>query len=193
MMDRRPIPVAGLENYLVDSLGRVFRKGDTLKSSSGNRTQIGPANDRELNGITFAKAMVDWAGAKNGIDKAPWPLMPGVWQLRFGGDFQTPQFMGGGMQAYFERHAVGPDRVHPDEWPPWGEKASAAAAAFVDTARDAKCWFMIRLPFSNLPRSAARQKYLETHHSETDGSREHYPYLVMGKIAFAATNSSFDL
>ena len=192
-MERRQIPVPGLENYRIDSGGQVFRMANPLKLKDGKPPYTGPEADTALKGVTFQIAMDTWAGAKNRIDKVPWLLMPGVWQLRFIGDLEKPQFMSGSMQAYFERHALGPKRIHPIEWPPWGANASAAAAAFVDTARDAKCWFMIRLPNLNPPMSLARQQHLETYQPAPDGSREYYPFLVMGKIAFAAIEPSVTL
>ena len=188
MMERLQIPVLPLGSYRVDSRGRVFKKGDPDKLKELGLPLSSYARDTALKGLTFLKAMEDWAGDKNGIDKLPWPLMPGVWQLRFGGDLQPPNYCGGNHKAYLDKHALGPNRIHPDEWPPWNERTSAAAAAFVGTARDERCWFSITLKSTEIM-SAARKTHLDTFEPSGDGSREHYPYLVMGKIAFAAIDS----
>jgi hypothetical protein len=69
-LERLPIPWPGMEDYLVDSEGQVWRKG----GAKGGK-------DRPLRGEAQSKAVRAWSGIFGRSERVPLERMPGAWQF----------------------------------------------------------------------------------------------------------------
>lgn len=155
-LERLPIPVPGLEEYLVDSEGQVWRRG----GAKGGK-------DRPLRGEAQSKAVRAWSGIFDRVNRVPLERMPGAWQFvkstlsTYANErlvaWNIHNSSGDSTLDYIRGELKGMARQSP--WNPSEE--SAARGAGSDWL--APHWFVIRL----------------------DGA-QHEPWLILGPLLFAS-------
>ena len=138
-------PVPGIPGYAIRDDGTVVK------------LDIGiPSRGVPVTKVTFSQAM-QIVGNRVAIHRTPFPLVAGVWQMRFGGEIGAGEFLGSTSVAnYLRRHGFGLNRVHPPTWPNWAAASNAAAANFTDES--APEWCVLTHLTSNSERLQAHAK-----------------------------------
>jgi hypothetical protein len=178
--NRLTIPVAGLHAYSVDSKGEVWKKNGAARG-----------RDKSLTAMAFAPAVHSWTGDKNLIDKAPWPWLPGIWQLRDRSEVSRDREWTSTTMLidYLRQHAFGGARTHPGWWPNWSDLATRTAAELTDERR--KYWYSIAPP-SDLTLSPAAEslRLMFDNIDKKHRPQNHFAFLIFGPLAFAAIHET---
>ena len=124
------------------------------------RSRSGNRVDKPLSGVTLPDLSKVLGRSHSNRDKAPHLLMPGIWQLRPFHEVLTSDWRGN-FHDYLRQHA----------------------AEFADGA----CWFQISLREHTRPRRAL--SFSQAHDHSPSDSRDHFPYIVAGKLAFRELQS----
>lgn len=175
MSKRFPIPVSDLKSYEIDETGSVWKQ-------NGHRS----GKKRRLAALPFREA-IQVVGDRASLYRAPWPLIPGVWQLRFAGELPTaPWLAQTSLEQFLRQHAFGAKRTHPDWWPRWSFRVEAAATAIADEQEP--LWTVF--PNIECGSDAWRRFVNETWpDGVADRPANRAPILLLGPVAFAAIES----
>jgi hypothetical protein len=129
---RLRLPVSGLEQYLIDEAGSLWRHG-------GERN----GRDRRLQETSFAMCMRRLGRDYSSYKLVPWPVIPGVWvmlpvtRIPEG----VPYLAHVPLDEFFRRHCFGEKREHPPGWSTWNSQINDAAARF--DAERSSTWFTL--------------------------------------------------
>ena len=165
-------PVPDIPGYAIRDDGTI------IKLDSGISSRGVP-----MKKVSFSQAMQN-VGRRVAIHRTPFPLVAGVWQMRFGGDIGKGEFLGSVSVAdYLRRHGFGPNRVHPPNWPDWSAAADAAAASFTDES--APEWCVLTHLTSESEQLRAHVKYFELPAEELMRA----PVIILAPVALTAIRS----
>jgi hypothetical protein len=165
-------PVPDIPDYAVRDDGAVIKLDNGISSRGVPKTKV-----------TFSQAM-QIVGNRIALHRTPFPLIAGVWQMRFGGDIGTGEFLGSVSVAdYLRRHGFGPNRVHPATWPDWPAAADAAAASFTDES--APEWCVLTHLTSESERLRAHVKHFDLPSEELLRA----PVIILAPVALIAIRS----
>lgn len=117
---RLRLPVSGLEQYLIDANGSLWKHG-------GERN----GRDRRLSATSFAMCMRSVGRKYSSYMLAPWPVIPGVWAMLPATSLpdDVPYLAHLPLDELFRTHCFGTKREHPPGWPKWSSQIEQAASS----------------------------------------------------------------
>jgi len=129
---RLRLPVSGLEQYLVDANGSLWKHG-------GERN----GRDRRLSAMSFAMCMRRLGRKYSSYNLEPWPLIPGVWAMLHVGSIpdSVPYIAHSPLDELFRTYCFGSKREHVPGWPKWSSQIEQAASSI--DAEKASMWFSL--------------------------------------------------
>jgi hypothetical protein len=160
---RLPLNIPGLESYLLDGRGSLWRH-------RGERS----GSDKRLSSISFAACMRRIGRKYASHNLQPWPLLPGVWIMLHATDIPEDVSYSAHIpiDQFFRAHCFGRSRQHPEGWPTWSVPLHDAAAEVDAEGLDA--WYCL----SDVKRDACASSPAPT------------PVAILAPLAFLALSLS---
>lgn len=162
---RLRLPVSGLEQYLVDAHGSLWKHG-------GERN----GRDRRLSAMSFAMCMRRLGRKYSSYKLMPWPVIPGVWALLHVTDLpeDVPYLAHLPLDELFRTHCFGSKREHLPGWPKWSSRIEQAASSI--DAEQGSMWFSLS--------DISSAEWIETVTPT--------PVAILGPLAFLAVSLEVD-
>jgi hypothetical protein len=174
-------PSKSIRHAIRELPGYAICDGAVLYRLGGGRS----GRDVPRKSVTFGKAM-QLVGSRSPVHMTPFPLLPGVWQFRFGGDVADGQFLGGkSADEFLRRHAFGPTRIHPPHWPLWPDEVEAEASRIVEDC--SKVWSVLTHQTTDSERLREHAELLGTDVPPTSLMRS--PVVLLLPVVLAAVRS----
>lgn len=132
LVPRLRLPVSGLEQYLIDAHGSLWKHG-------GERSGL----DRRLSATSFAMCMRRLGRKYSSYNLMPWPVIPGVWVLLPVTNLPegVPYLAHLPLDELFRTRCFGTKREHLPGWPKWSSQIEQAASS-IDAERGSM-WFSL--------------------------------------------------
>jgi hypothetical protein len=156
MSENQPLRPLPIPLHALRDYG-IDASGQVWRMSASARSSGGKTIDKPLFGSTLLDLSNVLGKSHSNRDKAPHLLMRGIWQLR----------------PFHEANAEG-----------WKGNIHDYLREQSTEIPDQACWFQISLPTAGLTK--ATLQLLQAHDHQLKDSRNHCPYIIMGKIAFEA-------
>lgn len=135
----------------------IDANGQVWRLNAKARSGGGKRIDKPLSGSSLLDLSKVFGRSHSNRDKAPHLLLPGIWQLR----------------PFSETNAVG-----------WRGNIHDYLSQQVAAPADQACWFQISLP--GMRRTPKRLSFCQASGDLLRDSRDHYPFIIMGAVAFGA-------
>lgn len=158
---RLPLSIPGLEGYLLDGRGSLWRH-------RGERS----GSDKRLSSISFAACMRRIGRKYASHNLQPWPLLPGVWLMLHVTDVPggVPYQAHLPIDQVFKTYCFGSARQHLQGWPTWNANIRQAAGEI--DAEGCDLWYCL----SDFKRDSIAADPLPT------------PVAILGPLAFLAVS-----
>ena len=162
---RLRLPVSGLDQYLVDAHGSLWKHG-------GERN----GRDRRLSAMSFAMCMRRLGRKYSSYNLVPWPVIPGVWAMLSVTSIpeEVPYLAHLPLDELFRMHCFGSKREQMPGWPKWSSRIEQAASRI--DAEQSSMWFSL----SDISSAGWIDTVTPT------------PVAVLGPLAFLAVNLEVD-
>jgi hypothetical protein len=116
---RLSLGIPGLESYLIDSRGSLWRHQGKRSGADAPKTAIG-----------FTACMRRLGKKYSYFNMSPWPILPGVWLMLHVTDVPggVPYQAHLPIEQFFKKYCFGRARQHLQGWPIWNADIHQAAA-----------------------------------------------------------------